>query len=146
VKKLKKKVKNEESFVEKCKEYNADPCFIDNVHISFEPLDVSAKTVNGRIFLNEKLLDGSEEEQMRYIVHEAVHVMQQENGKVNGKTDKDDYLDDKNEQEAFQAQISYMSDHDDPEEIQTYIEHLLDHHDIEGKERSEKAKKLLEDA
>lgn len=146
MKELKKKVKNEESFVEKCKEYDRDPDFIDDVHVSFEPLDVSAKTVNGKIFLNEKLLDGDEEEQMRYIVHEAVHVMQQESGKVNGKTDKDDYLDDKNEQEAFQAQISYMSDHEDPEEIQTYIEHLLDHHDIEGKERSEKAKKLLEDA
>ena len=146
MKELKKKVKSEESFIEKCKEYNRDPCFIDDVHISFEPLDVSAKTVNGRIFLNEKLLDGTEEEQMRYIVHEAVHVMQQESGKVDGKTDDEDYLDDKNEQEAFQTQISYMSDHEDPKEIQTYIEHLLDHHDIEGKERREKAKKLLEDA
>jgi hypothetical protein len=144
IKNLKNKVKNEESFLKKCKEYGKDPNFLDNIHVSFEPLDVSAKTVNEKIFLNENLLKGDEEEQIRYIIHEAVHVMQQESGKVNGKPNKD-YLDDPNEQEAFKTQVSYMSDHEDPEEVQNYIEHLLDHHDIEGKERKEKKEKLLED-
>ncbi len=144
VKDLKNKVKAEESFLEKCKEYKRDPSFIDEVHISFEPLDVSAKTVNGKIFINEKLLHGDEEERMRYVIHEAVHVMQQEDGKVDGKSDKD-YLDDPNEQEAFKTQISYMADHENPEEVQKYIEHLLDHHNIEGRERGEKKEKLSED-
>jgi len=143
---LKKALKKEDEYLEKCEEYHKDKDFVDSVHISFEPdLDVSAKTVNGQIFLNDKLFDKEWDVQMRYIIHEIVHVMQQKDGKVQGKVDKDDYLDDTNEQEAFTAQISYMCEHDDVEEVQEYIENLLTHHGIEGKERKEKAKKLTED-
>jgi hypothetical protein len=132
--------------LEKCKKYNKDVNLVDSVKISFDPnLDVSAKTVNGEIFLNDKLFDRDWDTQMRYVVHEMVHVMQQESGKVKEKVDKDDYLDDENEQEAFTSQISYMCDHDTPEEVQQYIEDLLTHHDIKGKERKEKAKELTED-
>ena len=146
IKALKKALKKEEEYLVKCKEYNKDKDFIDSVEVSFDPnLDVSAKTVNEEIFLNDKLFDKSWKEQMRYIIHEMVHVMQQEAGKVEGKVDKDDYLDDENEIEAFTAQISYMCENGTPEEVQEYIENLLDHHDVKGKERKEKAKKLTED-
>jgi hypothetical protein len=117
------------------------------VHISFDDdLDVSAKTVNCEIFLNGKLFDeGNWDDQMRYVVHEIIHVMQQEAGEVNGQTSDEDYLDDENELEAFKAQISYMSDHEPPEEIQQYLEQLMDHHDMQGKERRLKIEELTEE-
>jgi len=144
--KLKFALKKEEPFLEKCKEYKKDPSFVDDVKISFEPLDVSAKTINGVIILNEELLDnGDWDDIMRYIVHEMTHVLQQEAGMVDGKTDDEDYLDDRNEQEAFQAQIEYMDDHGSAEELQEYLENLLDHHDIKGKERKDKIRILTKD-
>jgi len=145
--KLKKGLKKEEEYIEKCEEYDKDIDFVDNVNITFDDdLDVSAKTVNGEIFLNGKLFEeGDWADCMRYVLHEMVHVFQQNAGKVKGKVDKDHYLDDKNEQEAFQAQISYMADNESPEELQQYLEQLLDHHDIKGKERKEKIKELTKD-
>ncbi len=146
IQKMKGQIKKEEPFLEKCKKYKKDPNFIDGVKISFEPLDVSAKTVNGIVILNEELLNkGDWDDIMRYVVHEVTHVFQQEAGKVSGKTDDDDYLDDPNEQEAFQAQIEYMDDHGSAEELQEYLENLLDHHDIKGKERKEKVRILTKD-
>lgn len=145
IKHLKDIVKKEEPFIEKCKEYGKDPSFIDDVSISFSDLDVSAKTVNGEILLNEKLFNADIVKQVQYVVHEATHCLQQAAGKVEGKVDKADYLDDENEQEAFSTQISYMCENENAEEVQQYIENLLDHHGIEGDERKEKAKKLVED-
>lgn len=144
IRNLKAALKKEEEYIEMCKEKGKDINHIDEVSFTFVPLDVSAKTVNGEVYLNEKLLDADWDEQMRYLVHEICHVFQQENGEVNGKANKGDYLDDENEQEAFQSQISFMADYNSPEEIQEYIENLLDHHDIKGKERQEKTEKLTE--
>ena len=145
VKKLKDMVKKEDVFIDKCKEYNKSPSFIDDVKISFDKdLDVSAKTINGEVFLNESLFNDKIEKQVRYIIHELTHVMQQDAGKVHGKTKKEDYLDDHNEIEAFNTQLEYMCDHETSEEVIEYIENLLDHHRISGKERREKAKKLVE--
>lgn len=142
---MKADMKDEEEYIEMCEKYNKDTSFVDGVEITFKPLDVSAKTINGKIILNEKLLDSPWKDKMRYGIHELTHVLQQESGKVNGKTDKEDYLDDPNEQEAFEAQISYMKDHESPEEVQQYIEDLLDHHNIEGEEREEKKEILMEE-
>jgi hypothetical protein len=147
IKELKEGIKKEEEFLEKCKEYGVGPDFIDDVPISFDDeLDVSAKTVNGEVFLNGALFDANDwVDQMRYIQHEGTHILQQATGKVNEKTNKEDYLDDPNEIEAFQAQIAYMADHESPEELQKYLEQLLDHHNIQGKERKEKIKELTEE-
>ena len=144
---LKEAIKQEEEYIEKCQEYDMPIDFVDNVPMSFDDkLEVSAKTINKEVFLNGKLFDkGDWVDLMRYVLHELIHVMQQDNGKVNGKVDKEDYLDDENEVEAFQAQLSYMSKHDSPEEIQKYLENLLDHHDIKGKVREEKKEKLTEE-
>lgn len=145
IKHLKEMIKKEDVYLEKCKEYGKDADFIDGVSVSFsDDLDVSAKTINGEILLNGKLFNEEIIKQIRYLQHEFTHVLQQDAGKVKGKTDKADYLDDENEQEAFTAQIAYMCEHEDAEEIQEYIENLLDHHGIQGAERKEKAKKLVE--
>jgi len=146
IKKIKKEVKKEEPYKEKCKKYNKDIDFVDSVEIKFEPLDVSAKTINGIIILNENLLKSEKwEDIMRYVIHELTHCFQQEAGMVKGKVDKDKYLDDENEQEAFQAQIEYMDDHESPEKIQLYLEQLLDHHDVKGKKRKEYIQELTKD-
>lgn len=147
IKRFKEDLKQQEPYIKKCKEYGEDVDFIDNVEIYFKPLDVSAKTVNGVIILNENLiLSGDWESIQRYCQHELVHVFQQINGKVDGKVDKDKYLDDENEQEAFQAQLEYMSDHESPEEVQEYLEQLLDHHNIEDEnKREEYIEKLTKD-
>jgi hypothetical protein len=143
--KLKNAIKKEPIFVEKCKEHNYPSNILDNVKITFEPLEVSAKTINGRIILNESLFDkGSWNDQMRYFCHEGVHILQQFSGLVDGPVDRDNYLDDPNEQEAFRVQLEYMDEHT-PEEVQTYLENLLDHHDIRGKERKEKIEELTKD-
>lgn len=147
VNKMREMVKKEEAYLDMCEEYNYDIDFIDKVNISYDDsLDVSAKTVNGDVFINGKLFDsGSVCDNVRYICHEVTHVAQQISGFVKEKFDKEDYLDDPNEQEAFQYQIQYMNDHVSEKEIQEYLEHLLDHHGIVNrKERMEKIKKLTE--
>jgi hypothetical protein len=81
---------------------------------------------------------------MRYLIHEFVHCLQQENGDV-GKGADGDYLDDPYEIEAFWYQLEAMEDMYDPKEIQEYIEGLLDHHGLKGKDRKEKEKELTDE-
>ncbi len=146
VNKVKDLVKKEQSYLDLCEEYEDDVDFIVGVSISYDDdLDVSAKTINGEILLNGKLFDkGDVVDNVRYVLHEITHCFQQLNNLVKKAPAEDEYLDDKNEQEAFQYQIQYMGDHVSEEEVQEYLEHLLDYHDIEGIERREKIKILTE--
>lgn len=147
IKKLKELIKKEPEYIELCKEYNKPLSFINDIPISFsKDIDVSAKTVNEEIFLNDQLFFEPTEKQLRYIIHEAVHCQQQSANEVDFSNDKKDYLDDPNEQEAFGKQISFMLHEEKMPDIVEYIEKLLDHHNIKGKERKEKIKKLLENA
>jgi len=125
-----------------CEKYEEDIGLIDDIPIRFEPIDVSAKTVNGEIILNSKLLEGEFRDNMRYLVHEFVHALQQENGLVEEKPESGEYLDDPNEIEAFQAQLDFMDGCYSEEEVQEYLEQLLDHHNIKGKERKRKIQEL----
>lgn len=138
----KRLLQKEPAFLESCKKHGQDPDFIEDIKVSFQPLDVSAKTVNGEIILNEKLLEEDMREIVKYLLHEAVHCEQQEGGQVNEKTNNCAYLDDPNEVEAFRTQLKLMEKYYTDEEIQTYIENLLSHHSITGKERKDKAKEL----
>jgi hypothetical protein len=140
---LRKRLKRTKVARRLCGKYGEDPDFIDSVLIRFEPLDVSAKTVDGEILLNDKLLDGEVRDCLRYLAHELVHCLQQKHGKVEErKSDNVDYLDDPNEKEAFKAQVDFMETTYTPEEIQTYLDGLMKHHDVRGKERLQKIKEL----
>jgi hypothetical protein len=141
---LRKTLKNSPIARHLCEKYDEDENFIDTIPIDFAPLDVSAKTVNGRILLNSGLLEGEFRDNMRYLIHEFVHCLQQENGDV-GKGADGDYLDDPYEIEAFWYQLEGMEDMYDPKEIQEYIEGLLDHHGLKGKDRKEKEKELTDE-
>jgi hypothetical protein len=139
---LRKRLKKNPVAHRLCDKYDEDPEFIDDIPIRFEPLDVSAKTVNGEIILNSKLLEGDFRDNMRYLIHEFVHCLQQDHGKVDESTKDEDYLDDPNEKEAFKAQVDFMETAYDPEEIQVYLDGLMKHHDVRGKERLQKIKEL----
>jgi len=143
IRQLRSRLKEDPVALEHCREYDTDPDFIDTVPIRFEPLDVSAKTVNGEVILNSHLLEGDPRDSMRYLVHEFVHCLQQENGKVDGSSRDQDYLDDPNEMEAFQAQLDYMDGPYSGKERDEYVERLLDHHGLEGKDREKKKEELL---
>lgn len=139
---LRKRLKNTKTARRLCAKYGEEPEFIDNVPIRFEPLDVSAKTVDGEVILNERLLEGEVRDVLRYLVHELTHCLQQKHGKVDGESKAGDYLDDPNEIEAFKAQIDDMETRYSPAEIQEYLDGLMDHHGLKGKERRDKIKEL----
>jgi hypothetical protein len=141
VSRLRKRLKKTKTARRLCARYGEGPEFIDDVPIRFEPLDVSAKTVDGEIVLNDRLLEGEMRDILRYLVHELTHCLQQEHGKVDGEKDGD-YLDDPNEVEAFQAQVDDMEARYSPAEIQEYLDGLMDHHGLEGRERREKIEEL----
>ena len=143
IKKLKEMVKKEKAMIEKAKEYDKGIDFIDDVDISYDDLDVSAKTVNGEIFLNNKLFESGDMcDNVRYVVHELTHCLQQESGSVDGVTSKENYLKDPNEIEAFKTQGEVMDDLG--QDTQEYFEHLVEYHGLEGKERRNVLRKLTE--
>jgi hypothetical protein len=142
VEQLRKRLKRTKVARRLCAKYGEEPKFIDSIPIRFEPLDVSAKTVDGEIMLNEKLLGGEPRDCLRYLVHELVHCLQQKHGKVDEQSDNVDYLDDPNEKEAFKAQVDFMETAYDPEYVQTYLDGLMSHHDVRGKERLRKIREL----
>lgn len=114
---------------------------IHEVPIDFEDLDVSAKAKKGRIIINRKLVaDGDFVDDLHYIVHELVHVLQQHTGAVNdyGDLSQYDYLDNPLEIEAFQEQIKFIAAYKSPEEAEEYLQGLLDFHELEGKDRKRK--------
>jgi hypothetical protein len=143
--KMRLKAKKDPGLIAKFKEYGVELDEIDDVDIAFTDLDVSAKTKNKRITLNNKLLDPPEdafEQSMPYLIHEAIHVAQQLTGNLQGAQAKD-YLDKDTELESFKAQIAYTKRNKGQEEAEEYTEELLDYHDINGKKRKDKRKKLL---
>ncbi len=141
---IKAKIKTNDVYIDVCKEYEVEPDYIDLVPMYFSDLPVSGRTDHGIIYFNYKLLDKPEELD-HYALHEFVHVLQQCQGKVPTKGANDgEYLDNKFEQEGFQAQTEYLSDTRGDSAAEKYIDKVLDHHDIDNKkEREERKKKLL---
>ena len=130
-----------------CKENDIDEEFLAGVPITFDELDVSAKTINSEIILNTKLMEKSFDIIMRYVIHELVHAIQhsERNGKSKKEDESADYLDKESEIEAFQKQVLYESEVNGEESAEKYVDGLLDYHDIEGKEGEEKKRELMEE-
>ena len=115
------------------------------VPISFDKLDVSAKTIDGSIFLNEKLAKKDFDILMRYVIHELVHAIQHSDEKNKNKEDKaEDYLDRQSEIDAFVEQIKFDKKNRGKDAAEEYVEELLDHHNIKGDRREKKREELLE--
>ena len=128
-----------------CKENNIEKDFLLGVPISFDKLDVSAKTIDGSIFLNEKLAKKDFDILMRYVIHELVHAIQHSDEKNKNKEDKaEDYLDRQSEIDAFVEQIKFDKKNRGKDAAEEYVEELLDHHNIKGDRREKKREELLE--
>lgn len=131
-------LKNHPVMLEILKEHGYEPEIIDLIPVRFKDLDVSAKTLNGIVYLNYKLLsDGDFFKDLSYLVHEFTHYMQQTH-KPTKSSDDGKYLDNGFEQEAFQNQIEYLSEEFGELAANEYIDNLLDYHKVNGKERKEK--------
>ena len=147
VQEMREKVKKDPKVVEKFQQYRIPLDDIDNVHIEFCDLDVSAKTKNKKIYLNRKMLDKDSpiKDPTHYLVHEIIHYLQQKTGTNISEPKTDDYLGKPTEQEAFEAQVDYKKREESPQEAKRYVKQLLDYHDVEGDERKETAKELYYD-
>ena len=136
---------NDEIAKDICEEAGEDIGLLEVVPIMFEDMDVTAKTVSGKIVLNPALIDEDSPVMMRYIIHELVHVLQHLDG-VTGNDDDNsgNYLDKKTEEEAFKRQIEFDAKHRSEDEADEYIEGLLEYHDFPKKKREEKEEELKE--
>lgn len=144
--KMKNYLKTDPIVLKLLSEHNLDPSEIDLIPMTFADLDVSARTQNGIIYFNYKLLqDGDFLKDYSYGIHECTHWFQQcyENGPTKS-SNNDSYLDNEYEQKAFQNQVKYISDHESKSDAKDYVNKVLDHHDINNKsERSERMKNLM---
>jgi len=127
-------------------QYNKNIKDMDGISISFEKnLDVTAKTIDGKIILNTSLMDENFNIICRYVVHELTHVFQHMEKEFSKKQKKEEkYLDRPEEIEAFQNQVKFDSKKRSRKEAIKYIEDLLSYHKIKKEERKEKKKQLLD--
>ncbi len=145
IKRLKEELKKEPIAKRLFKKYDRPISDVDKMSVEFVPLDVSAKTIDGDIFLNENMKDKSDEHILAYLLHESAHFCQHLSNKCLDEesiTD-DNYLDNPSEQEAFRAQLDYKLDNESKEEVKDYLTQLFDRYDLSRKERKEKMKELL---
>ena len=146
IREMKDAAKIDEELVKKFQKYNIPIEEIDDVHVEFCNLDVSAKTKNMKIYINEQMLeeDSPVKDPTHYLIHELVHYLQQKTGASKKMKQKsEDYLDQDTEQEAFEVQVEYKKENEGEGEAERYVEQLLNHHDVKGKERKEKVEDLL---
>jgi predicted SprT family Zn-dependent metalloprotease len=130
-----------------CEENSIGSWFLASVPIRFEDLKVTAKTVNGSIVLDPKLMKKPFKILMRYVIHELVHAIQhiEEYGKK--QTDKrKDYLNREDEIEAFQYQVKYDEDQRGEAKVEEYVDGLLKYHDVPEDQRKDKKKEIMERA
>ena len=128
-----------------CENESVDYSFLLGVPISFDDIDVTAKTINGSIFLNPKLIDMDFAIMMRYVIHELVHVMQHMDEKRKINKNKN-YLNREDEIEAFQYQIEYDAKNRSEKEALEYVDELLEFHDVPDDQVDDKRDELLSNA
>jgi hypothetical protein len=128
------------------KKFSLESDIIDGMVLKFdEELDVTAKTINGEVALNENLFQKSFETIMRYVIHEFVHVCQHiknQKGKTKKSKTDDTYLDNPEELEAFKWQTLYTKDAEGMDSVEEYLEELMDYHDVPEKKQEDKIEEL----
>lgn len=145
IKHIKAALKREPIVQKEFKKYRRNIDDIDDVSIQFDKnLDVSAKTINGNIFLNAEMLQEKWQDYFHYAVHEITHYLQHTSGKCDHNAKSENYLDNPAEIEAFKQQLKYREKTEPKHEVEQYIEDLFDRHDIPEKERGKKKRELLD--
>ena len=125
--KIKQEIKESPIAIEIAKEHGKPDDFLEGIPIEFsDDIDVSAKTVNSKIMINESLLEKPFNVIMRYVIHELVHAFQhmERDGAHEDPYADDDYLDREDEQEAFSKQIEFQQKSEGPAATQEYVENL----------------------
>jgi hypothetical protein len=144
--KIKSYLKSDEIYRELCREYDHDPDILDGIAVVFtDDIDVTAKTINAKIFLNSALLDEKIEIIARYLLHELTHSfqhMEKEGKKIKEKNKV--YLNRPEEMEAFQYQIKFDSKKRSEDKVNKYVNDLLSYHNIPKEKRPEKKKELMD--
>jgi len=144
--KIRVNLRNDDMAKKLINEYNIKDWIFDAVPLDFKDINVTAKTVNGTIYLSPKIIDMDFEIVMRYVIHEFVHVLQHISEEKSGENENDkvdDYLDREDEIEAFQHQIKYDAKHRGKKEAEKYTDELLEYHDIPDSEKEDKKKELM---
>jgi hypothetical protein len=126
-----------------CTDNDVGDWFLEAVPISFSSLDVSAKTEDGNILLNEKLKNHPHKTQMRYVLHELVHALQHSLDKNKASDKEQDYLDRDDELEAFQYQLKFDKENLSKKDLNKYLKDLLDHHDVSDDDQDQKIIELM---
>jgi predicted SprT family Zn-dependent metalloprotease len=146
ISKIKNFLKKDEVVKEIFDKYNKSMDDMDGIAISFEKdLDVTAKTIDGKIILNTSLMDENFNIICRYVVHELTHVFQHIEKEFSKKQKKEkEYLDRPEEIEAFQNQVKFDSKKRSRKEAIKYIEDLLNYHKIKKEKKEEKKRQLLD--
>lgn len=136
---------NDDIAREICDDLKMGHWHLSSVPIAFEKIDVTAKTVDGKIVLNPKLMNKPFSILMRYVIHEMVHAIQHIHEHGEKQTDKkDDYLSREDEVEAFQYQVKFDKENRGEDEAEKYVDRLLDFHDIPDKDKDDKKEELME--
>ena len=130
-----------------CKENDVDETFLLGVPITFDDLDVAAKTIDSESVLNTKLISKPFDTMMRYVIHELVHAIQhcESNGQSSQKDKSEDYLDKETEVEAFKQQIRYESKINGEDSAEQYVDGLLEYHGVDGEEGDKKKEELMKE-
>ena len=147
LKKIRHELKNNKIAAEICKEYDFDLDIIDGIPIDFEEdLEASAKTVDSKIILRFKLIDEEFDIIMRYAIHELVHALQHMRSVGSSKHKSQEYLDQKDELEAFQYQVKFDAKERGLDKAKEYVEELVDYHKIPRNKAKGKKRELLNKA
>ncbi|KKK69937.1 hypothetical protein LCGC14_2929050, partial [marine sediment metagenome] len=115
IQEMRETVKNDPAVIEKFEEYGVSLDDIDIVHIEFCELDVSAKTKDKKIYINEKMLedDGKVGDPTHYVAHEIIHYLQQKTGKnVDDSKREKEYLDKYGERMVACSRVNHKRDRD----------------------------------
>jgi hypothetical protein len=143
IKHIREAAKKEPLLLKKLKEYGFGKDLIDSVSVQFVDLDVSAKTINGKIYLNAEMLKKPWQDYYSYFAHEICHSAQHRSGDCAGDSKDVPYLDNPAEVEAFQTQIKVREKYEPKEDVIEYVEDLMDKHDTPKDERADKKKELM---
>jgi hypothetical protein len=146
VAKLKDYLRADEVYKELCQEYGQDPDILDGIPVVFtDEIDVSAKAINAKVFLNSALLDEDIKLIARYLLHELTHCFQhmEKEGRKQKRKEKV-YLNRPEEMEAFQYQIKFDAKKRSDKSVHKYVNDLLSYHDYPREERPQKKKELME--
>ncbi len=143
IEKYKEEIVESDTWKTVCKNHKVEPEVIFTIPTCFTKLDVSARTENGIVYLNFRLLK-TPKDIKHYMNHEYTHHLQQcfGDGPTEGSNDAN-YLDNPAEQESFKNQTAYIEETEGDREAEQYINKVLDHHNISPEEKPERKKELL---